>query len=291
MSEALSKLAGGVSGDVIALLSKGDAYTPKQAFLALKKQGKPVTYQGVHKAMLTLISEEVLSKDEVGYSIRRLWLSKLSQEISEINAVYDSKNFSIYSSDKKKYNLSSTFHSLTLLKNLLLSKELVFSNGEFYLYGYRCGMLSMSHYLNFYIEYKKLSNKPLVYEVSKNFGVEWFSRLKQRGLLNGSLEDQMKHGVEPLSIGGWGDLDIEELDSDKRTVTAILEYSPFAMEYLKIIGKSKAPVDDLVLGCVVGGFRVILQDRTLEGKELQCMGMGADKCIFKIKPRKKIGVK
>ncbi len=270
---------------VVAVLSKTWPLSPKQIHAAIlfEKGTKHISYQGVHKAILELRDADVILKEENGYLLNRKWLSQISQEISSVITAYDAKDFEIYGGNTGK--ISAVFRALSLLKHLLTSGYLKLSRDEFFLYGNRIGMIAMYQYLILFQAIRKSKEPNLLYSSAHKLGVHWFRRLREQGISKGSLEEEIEFGCDALSIAGWGGINIEFVDAKNKLVTVSMDHSPFAAEYLKIAGKSPQPVDDMVRGCLAGGFTIILDDPTLEGIETQCIACGDEKCVFEIKPR------
>jgi hypothetical protein len=281
MSSVLGSALGGVKGATLNALSEQAPLTAKETFKAVQKEGTKATYQGVHKALGEMAAAGMLVKDDAGYSINRVWLGNLAQEISTIQASSDSKTFFAIPA---KGRMFSAFRALSLLKHLLLSGNLTLSKDELYLFGHKICMIPMYQYLLWHIELKK---KPgLLYKTVRDMSVSWYSEMRRTGVTRGDLDVELQHGIDTLSIVGWGSLNIEQIDTANKTAFVTVDYSPFAVEYLNRFGKSKEPVDDFLRGCLAGGFAVMYGDPAIEAKETKCIAKGDQKCVFEVGPTK-----
>jgi hypothetical protein len=115
--------------------------------------------------------------------------------------------------------------------------------------------------------------------------------MHEHGFYSSKLDENIMLGTDTLSITGWSGLNVNLADPVKKHFEATLDYSPFAAEYLSAKGKSKAPVDDFLRGCLGGGMAYVFKEPRLECIETQCIACGADKCVFEAKPRNEFNFK
>jgi hypothetical protein len=76
-------------GLILGTLSKEWPLAAKEIFYRIRQNtGDIITYQGVHKAIMQLTQEEVLSKNQSKYSISPEWISKLNKFGSELQRAF-----------------------------------------------------------------------------------------------------------------------------------------------------------------------------------------------------------
>lgn len=281
MSSSLSSIVGGVKGAVIEVLAAESPLSAKEVWRRASKN-KACTYQGVHKALRELEAEKAVERAQDGYALNRNWLRGLSEELSEYSAKREAAKPPFTTA---KHGLSSTFQAISLLNNLLLRGELRFSRDEMVLQGTRVTLTPLNLLLAFHNELRKKSGPNFVYLESKRMGVGWFRNLRAKGFSKGSIDEEVRMGIEALTLAGNGRLEMDLIDLKDRHITALMHYSPTASEYLEIYGSSKFPVDDIIRGALAGGWQVIIGDPTIECVETQCIACGAPKCVFEVRPR------
>ncbi len=83
----------------------------------------------------------------------------------------------------------------------------------------------------------------------------------------------MKMGTEI----GWGHFTLQDFDSQKKHLKAIVHKSPFAEAY----GRSADSVCHLIRG-VLSGLASFLFNKNCVGSEIKCLAQGHEHCIFQI---------
>ncbi len=283
MTSVLGSALGGVKGAVLNALAKQTPLTAKEVHRIITSEGVKTTYQGVHKALGDLVEQGGLCKLERGYCLSQSWLSSVSQEVTALQSSSQSPGFTVFSKDSGR--LSGAFHAITLFKHLLHKGRIKFSRDELFLFGNRIAFIGMSDYYRIYKRLEKIAPS-LIYACTTEFGKEWFEVMRQSRFSN-NMEDEIRFGIDSLSIAGWGGIEIDSLDVSKREARVTMNYSPFVAEYLARSPRPKHPVDDMVRGCLAGGFRTILGDNTLECRETKCLAKGDNQCVFEVGPNRK----
>ena len=281
MSSSLSTIIGGVKGAVLEALAAESPLSAKEVWRRASKN-KDCTYQGVHKALRELEGNGVVERSAAGYSLRRDWLSGISREVTEVISSYEQGTIRFTAT---RHGLSASFHALALLNKLLLNREMSLSRDEIRLFGNRVGMEPLYLTVNLFEEMERTHPNKL-YELQKDLGRHWFERVFERGYGEKPLEEQMRTGIDSLSMAGWGLTNFVQVDPARKTAECIVEHSPFASEYLDLRGRSKKAVCFTLRGSLAGGWGVMLHDPTIETVETHCIAKGDAYCRFVSKPRK-----
>lgn len=284
MNSKLTSLAGDLKGTLIVLLAKTETLSAKQAYNAVLKEGLGVSYQAAHKMLNEMLSDGIVLKKDGDYALSKAWLLDFGHELSELSSSAESKSFSFYPPNTAK--ISSTFRALSLLKQMLFDRHLSFSKDEFYIDGNRVVMVPLRLYFYWYAKIKKSLGNDYVYSSCRDLGIFWFKKLRENRITRGNVEEEIQLGINTLNLAGWGSMNMARFDPVNKLITATLDHSSFAAEYLRLNGTSKKPVDDWVRGAVCGSMSVILGEPTLEAKETQCIACGDRQCVFEFKPRK-----
>lgn len=279
------ELAAFNEGEVLACLAKKSPLTAKEVWREASN-GK-FSYQAVHKVLVELESERVLERSPLGYSLRREWLSELSRDVAVMAASYEQGTIRFTAS---RHGLSASFHALTLLNKLLLNREMSLSRDEIRLFENRVGMDPLYFLVNLFDRLER-KQPNLLYELQKDLGRHWYERVLARGYRKKPLEEQMRRGIDSLSMAGWGLTNFVQVDPARKSAECIVEHSPFASEYLELRGRSKKAVCFTLRGSLAGGWCVMLNDPTIETVETHCIAKGDAHCRFVSKPRKDFDLK
>ena len=282
MNSRLTSLAGDLKGTLIQLLARSETLSAKEAYHLTLKQGLDVSYQAVHKMLSEMHSDGIMLKENGNYALSKAWLSEFSREIDRLSLC--NQQFQIYSN--KSTRLSSAFRALSLFKQMLFDHHLSLSKDEFYIDGNRMVMVPLKVYCDWYLKMKKTWKDDFLYYSCRNLGAYWFVQLRKQRITHGNVEEEIRLGIDTLNLAGWGSINIDYFDQATRTVSATLDHSSFAAEYLNLRGRSKKPIDDWVCGAVCGALSVIVNEPTLQGVETKCIACGDPACVFEFKPRR-----
>lgn len=73
---------------IILALSSGGYLTAEEVLSTITAKGKPITLQGLYRAMKKLRDEKVLTKERQTYSLRLPWIIELTQFAEKLEATY-----------------------------------------------------------------------------------------------------------------------------------------------------------------------------------------------------------
>lgn len=96
-----SSVAGELKGGLLQVISENPSSSAKELFYKLKKRGVPGSYQGVHKALVQLEKNKVISKEGHEYSVNSSWVSSVKNWLSEIKSTKQSLQVGAGSSIEK----------------------------------------------------------------------------------------------------------------------------------------------------------------------------------------------
>lgn len=136
---------------------------------------------------------------------------------------------------------------------------LVLRSVEYYLEKYKFILLPADIIADLYFI---IRDKGFFYEL----GREFFSEISEKSF--GKLLDL-------LYIFGWGKFQIVWYSKSRIIVKGI---SVFARQLKKYYGVQKTPVDDFILGVLDAWAEK--NDLKIKFKEIECIAMGSDKCVF-----------
>jgi|GEM_PF-3420182 len=72
---------------ILTVLSKAEHLSAKSVFESIRNDhGSKITYQGVHKALRSMVAHGVLERDSARYAINSHWLSELNLFVSKMEA-------------------------------------------------------------------------------------------------------------------------------------------------------------------------------------------------------------
>ena len=128
-----------------------------------------------------------------------------------------------------------------------------------------------------------------IYESAKRGSIEYNSSfVKQQKIAEKRkiLDWQSKI----LEFGGWGHIEIAKIDFEKDTLVAVFRKTPFTVNYIKLYGKSKGPVDFITAGFNAGGLSV-MAGKDLDVLETKCVAMSDPFCEFEAGPPDVINAK
>ncbi|MEK6970766.1 MAG: hypothetical protein AABW68_03675, partial [archaeon] len=107
---------GSVRDEILSILSEEFPLSTKEIFSRVKKGGKEVSYQAVHKTLVQLVSQKVVEKKDGQYRIQKEWITGIRdhltilehqyQEIPSVRKVFE---------ELKKGEVTVHFTSLTAM--------------------------------------------------------------------------------------------------------------------------------------------------------------------------------
>jgi Fe2+ or Zn2+ uptake regulation protein len=81
-----------VKDDIFSILSEEPNLSAKEIHARVKrKQGKSVTYQAVHKVLLSLIEQKMLEKNNGKYRIQKNWIDQIREHLTILEQQYQER--------------------------------------------------------------------------------------------------------------------------------------------------------------------------------------------------------
>lgn len=166
---------------------------------------------------------------------------------------------------------------LDLVTQLLMHGQLKFNQGGVTLLGQSVGMIPLDYLVTVQknLEAKGIDN--LLYYSSKDMGVRWFRNMHQYFKIK--AEDVTRWGVNVLSVAGWGETLVVDLDSEKQIMKVNIRNAAQSSKY----GQSDHAVDSFVRGCYASGAQVLF-GVDCDCVEIRCRSQGSEFCEFIAQP-------
>lgn len=97
---------------IISILSREERLSAKSVFLAIQKDyGSRITYQGVHKALKSMVAQGILETESNKYFVNSKWLSELGAFVSKMDARRSGKASLDFGDIKNDTSITLTFDS------------------------------------------------------------------------------------------------------------------------------------------------------------------------------------
>ncbi len=114
-----------VKDDIFSILSEGPNLSAKEIHTRVKrKQGKDVTYQAVHKVLLSLIEQKMLEKNEGKYRIQKNWIEQIRDHLTILDHQYQERPMASQILERLK-NETVKIHFTSLTSMSLFTAEIV----------------------------------------------------------------------------------------------------------------------------------------------------------------------
>ena len=160
---------------------------------------------------------------------------------------------------------------------LFASGQLKFKKGEIEFLQQDVVMVPVDWIITLQKRLENQNSENLIYYTGKEIGVRWFKGLYDKFKI--SWEDVFKWGMNTVSVAGWGETSIPEINSKDKLFTVKLEKSAGA----KGFGKVGYAVDNFIRGAYASGGNVLFGVEC-DGIELTCESEGAPFCKFLVQP-------
>ncbi|MBI5226625.1 hypothetical protein HY994_05340 [Candidatus Micrarchaeota archaeon] len=109
---AFSSSSSDIKDLVISILSKDEHLSAKSVFQAIQKDyGSKITYQGVHKALRSMVLQGILETEANKYFVNSKWLSEMSAFVSKMDATRSGKSALDFGDIKNDTSVTLTFNS------------------------------------------------------------------------------------------------------------------------------------------------------------------------------------
>jgi len=170
-------------------------------------------------------------------------------------------------------------------RKLLFSRQLNFGKGSIRIFNRPLIM----HPVEFLASFQMYLEKELGYEKSKKILIEGFKKggasftenyVKNYGIRH--KQDIIKWSMDLMTMSGWGDYELVNLDMKNSRFIFRIKNSPFT----ELI-KSKKPVDHIIVGLITGVAEYLLFNRPMILKEIKCQAKGDPFCEIIGEPKKK----
>ncbi len=165
-------------------------------------------------------------------------------------------------------------------KKLLLSREATLMEGDVSLFGNSFYLQPISELVFLHNGMKKkfgITGIAVIHESGKRSSKEFFKTIEKFAVRK---SDAMKLFMNLLNLYGFGNIEIINI-KEKKEVLVEIKDNKFAKEYIKLFGRQKEPVDDLVSGLLAGFFEELWKTRA-ECKEIMCLSQAKMRCQFKV---------
>jgi len=186
---------------IMELLFQKWPLTARQVYYELKKKGANITYQAVHKSLLELQEQGLLTKNKFSYQINPLWLKDFSSRISMLENQYYKKN--IMKLGKNVQIL--TFNTIQDVLDFVLSSI----NTDLYGLSNELVLLANKSYIfpltsNHKAQIKKFQQKHTIYIlISKNTLIDRLAKHYLQSLgINANIGVNIRY---PISLFVYGD--------------------------------------------------------------------------------------
>ncbi|MDP2666344.1 MAG: transcriptional repressor [Candidatus Diapherotrites archaeon] len=107
---------GSTRDEILAILSEEFPFSAKEIYARVKRQGRNVSYQAVHKTLQSLIEQRVLEKQNSTYLIQKEWITNIRDHLTILEHQYQEKpSAKKVLEEAKKTTVKLHFSSLTTM--------------------------------------------------------------------------------------------------------------------------------------------------------------------------------
>lgn len=165
-----------------------------------------------------------------------------------------------------------------IVKKLLMARQLRMERGRLTMLNQTICMIPVDTLFSIQKELEKIGKENTIYLAGKNSGYLWFVNMAKNFKV--AKKDIVKWGVDIISLAGFGNPIIVNIDTKNKKMIIDLENSTLAEKYK---GTNK-PIDHLFRGFIAGAGKLFFNVET-EAIEIKCKAKGARKCEFIVKKR------
>jgi predicted hydrocarbon binding protein len=167
-----------------------------------------------------------------------------------------------------------------IVSNLILHNKIRFEQGSIKLFEKDVALFPVDYIVFIQKRLESEGKGNYLYKSAKDNGIKWMTNLKDR--YNLDKECLFEWGINTLSVAGWGETEILQVDYKQKLVWFNVKNSTFANGY----GKSNHCVDNFIRGSFAGGLSVMF-GVDCDSVELSCRAKGDSFCRFVVKPSTK----
>lgn len=191
-----------------------------------------------------------------------------------------------------KIKIDSLKSPKQLIEKIIRGKELVFDGGEFKIWGMYAVMFPIN---TFVFLYKALRDKygkginDILYSLGKIQVENAIQVLIQRFGLQ-KMEDVITSVVQQSELAGLGNSELVKIDFKEKSMIIKNLNSPFCIEYKKLFGSSKEPVNYYLVGAAAGFGKGLFKEEMI-AIEKECIAQGNSFCIVEATETDKLDLK
>ncbi|MFH1752012.1 MAG: hypothetical protein ABH821_03700 [archaeon] len=159
---------------------------------------------------------------------------------------------------------------------LLLHKHLQLEKGRVMLFNQRSMMVPTAMITNLVKEFED-DYAIEIYQVCREEGIKWYKNM-EKNFGKMSVKKNLDWGTKIITLAGWGEMEIVNVDHENKTIIIELKNSGIA----RFWGKNSKAVDHVFRGMVAGGLSHIFKT-DIDGIETHCLAKGDKVCRFTFK--------
>ncbi len=170
-----------------------------------------------------------------------------------------------------------------VLTKLMMSRQLVFEEGEIKMLGQNVSIMPVTLFVEMFKQLKKAEPKKygkIIYSIAEEVGYGWSKRLKNKYGMK--TDELIKWDFNTLALAGLGKGELVNMDSKGKKAVIRVYNSTIA----KLMAPSKEVVDFLISGYIGGSAKIIFSSEKMMCQERACKAKLGTHCEYNIFEKK-----